>query len=305
VIHTTHYNAIKTRVHEIFDDPDKNDPIAHHIQKILALVVLVNTLAIILLTVPAISVSYDFFLSPLINLCLLVFTIEYALRMWSCSFAPDVLGKVTERIRYGLHLYLLVDFFSIAPFLFPFFFPQHLALLRLLRMVSIFKLGRYSRYSESLEQLKRVLFRKKEVFVIMLFFLVFVVLFSSTIMYLVENPAQPDKFSSIPAAMWWSMMTVTTVGYGDIVPITPLGKLLGSVITLAGVLVLALPSAILATGFIEEREKAKTDDPYHEMDRIHTDLIGYFNGLHDQGRITDQEYTDLTGKITRLKEGNR
>jgi hypothetical protein len=71
VIHTTHYNAIKTRVHEIFDDPDKNDPIAHHIQKILALVVLVNTLAIILLTVPAISVSYDFFLSPLINLCLL------------------------------------------------------------------------------------------------------------------------------------------------------------------------------------------------------------------------------------------
>lgn len=89
----------------------------------------------------------------------------------------------------------------------------------------------------------------------MVFFLVFVILFLATIMYLVENPARPDKFSSIPAAIWWAMMTVTTVGYGDIYPVTPIDQAFGSLITLAGVLLLALPSAILASGFIEERQR--------------------------------------------------
>jgi voltage-gated potassium channel len=146
----------------------------------------------------------------------------------------------------------------------------------------------------------RVLLHKQEIFAIMLFFLVFVVLFSSTIMYLIEYPAQPDKFSSIPAAMWWSIMTVTTVGYGDIVPVTPLGKLIGSVITLAGVLVLALPSAILATGFIEEREKSREEYTSPEKIIIHGDLVRHFTNMHDKGILPDQEYEKYLEKIHRL-----
>ena len=299
------YDQIKSRVHGLLDQPQRDDPVALLVQGIIASAILINTLAIILFTVQSISERYDSLLSPVIVGCLTIFTVEYILRIWSCTSARDPKGMIMDRVRYALHLYQIIDLLSIIPALFPFIFPKHLSLLRTLRIVSIFKLGRYSRYMKSLDQLKRVLFRKREIFGIMIFFLVFVILFSSSIMYLVENPVQPDKFSSIPAAMWWAVMTVTTVGYGDIIPVTPLGKSIAAVMTITGVLVLALPSAILATGFIEERERAKGEVQDPEMEEIHLDLIDHFRILHSQGRISDQEYGDLTGKIIRLKEKNR
>lgn len=153
----------------------------------------------------------------------------------------------------------------------------------------------------SLDQLKRVLFRKREIFGFMLFFLVFVILFSSTILYLVENPVQPDKFSSIPAAMWWAMMTVTTVGYGDMIPITPLGKGIASLFTLMGVLVLALPSAILASGFIEERDKVKTGVLNPAQLATYADLVHHLSACHDDGILSDQEYADFLTFISNLR----
>jgi voltage-gated potassium channel len=210
------------------------------------------------------------------------------LRIWSCTTAITLKRKIFDRIRYALHLYQLIDLISIIPCFLPFFFPRQLILLRTLRIVSIFKLGRYSRYVHSLDQLKRVLFRKREIFGIILFFLVFVVLFSSTLLYLVEYPVQPDKFSSIPAAMWWSIMTVTTVGYGDLIPVTPVGKSIAALFTLLGVLVLALPSAILASGFIEEYRKP--DPQESERKKAGSVLISHFKTLNNQGSISDEEY---------------
>jgi len=295
------YDLVKVRIHALLDDPHRDDQVALLVQGVIASAIVINTIAIILFTVRSISERYDYLLNPVIAVCLFIFTVEYLLRIWSCTIARDPKGMVLDRIRYALHPYQIVDLISIIPALFPFIFPQHLALLRTLRIVSIFKLGRYSRYMKSLDQLKRVFFHKREIFGIMLFFLVFVILFSSSIMYLVENTAQPDKFSSIPAAMWWAVMTVTTVGYGDIIPITPLGKMIGSVMTLVGVLVLALPSAILATGFIEEREKAKTDDHDPELPGIEADLVRHFSDLHDRGTLSDQEFEEYKGKIMRFK----
>lgn len=294
------YDLIKSRVHAILDEPKRGDRVAVVVQIIIASAILLNTLVIILFTVQSIREQYNFIMTPLIAGCLLIFTVEYCLRIWSCTAARDLNGKVMDRIRYALHLYQIIDLLSILPALFPFIFPKHLSLLRMVRIISIFKLGRYSRYSESLKQLKRVLLRKKEVFAIMIFFLIFIVLFSSTIMYLVENPAQPDKFSSIPAAMWWAIMTVTTVGYGDIIPVTPLGKVIGSVMTVFGVLILALPSAILATGFIEEREKKESAPSDRPPLSIPTDLLQTFSRLYDEGKITTEEYEEYQEMVKNL-----
>ncbi len=284
------YDLVKLRVHTLLDEPDLHDRVAVLIQLVIAGAILINTMAIIIFTVHSIAIPNEYILTPIITLCISVFTIEYVLRLWSCTTARDWKGKIHDRVRYALHLYQIIDLISIIPFFFPYAFPRHLTLIRTFRIVSIFKLARYSRYSKSLDQLWRVLFHKREVFVIMIFFLIFVVLFSSTLLYLIEYPVQPDKFSSIPAAMWWAMMTVTTVGYGDMVPVTPLGKFIGSLFTVAGVLVLALPSAILATGFIEEREKVKTRATDSAQLRAYAEMVQMLNTHREKGIITDQEY---------------
>ncbi|EHQ34703.1 ion transporter [Methanoplanus limicola] len=292
----------KARIQALMEKPAPGDKIARFTHVFLALVIITNTIAVVIFTIPSVEVSFSSGLNLIITFCLLVFTIEYILRIWSCTSAPTITGRFSERLRYATGFYQIIDLISIIPLIFPVFFPTDFALLRGFRLISIFKLGRYARNSTSLALLKRVVIKKREIFTIMIFFLVFVILFSSTIMYLVENHAQPDKFSSIPAAIWWAMMTVTTVGYGDIYPITPLGKTIGSFITLAGVLLLALPSAILATGFIEERQKNNGDRPDNSEDNLEKsgqmmDLLERAAGLREKGIITDEEYSEIKAGI--------
>lgn len=281
----------------------EDDRLTRFIHIFLPLVIITNTVAVIVYTIPSVNTSASPVLNGIITFCLLVFTAEYLLRLWSCTDAESLSERMKDRIQYATGFFMVIDLLSIVPLAFPIFFPADFALLRVFRLISIFKLGRYARKSTSLALLWRVIAKKKEIFSIMIFFLVFVILFSATIMYLVENSAQPEKFSSIPASIWWAMMTVTTVGYGDIIPITPLGKTIGSFITLAGVLVLALPSAILATGFIEERQKdhgdetdAKAGDQVRKSEELVT-LLERAASLKENGLITDEEYAEIKSGI--------
>jgi len=295
---TLHYSDIKKCVHTILDNPEKEDKRTELVHILIAVAILVNAFAIILYTVQDIASLYSGILNLIINSSLLLFALEYILRIWSCTDTKNPLRMVTDRLKYAMSFYLIIDLLSIIPIFIPFILPNQITLIRLLRLVSIFKLGRFTKYSKSLEQLKRVFKRKSEIFVIMLFFLVFILLFSSVIMYVVEYSAQPDKFSSIPASLWWAIMTVTTVGYGDIIPVTPLGKIIASFVTLTGVLILALPSAILATGFIEERQNQRFQASKNEMtpeDKLL--LIEKFWDQKIRGLISADEYENLKSEI--------
>jgi voltage-gated potassium channel len=151
----------------------------------------------------------------------------------------------------------LVDLFAILPFYLPFIIPFDLCALRALRLVRLFRLFKMSRYVEALTTLDDVIKAKKEELAVTLAMILILLILASSAMYIAETDAQPDKFPNIPATLWWGVVTLTTIGYGDIYPVTPLGKVIGGLIAFLGIGLFALPAGILAAGFAEEVQKTK------------------------------------------------
>jgi voltage-gated potassium channel len=185
--------------------------------------------------------------------------------LWVAPLDPRFAKPFWGRIRYAFTLMAIVDLLAILPALLPLIFTFDLRIIRFLRVFRLFRLFKMSRYVQSLNSLDDVVRAKKEELVVTLVMIGMLLLFSSSLMYIVETEAQPDKFPDIPSAMWWGVATLTTVGYGDVFPITPLGKLFGAFIALLGIGMFALPTGILASGFAEEikrrHEKEKTCPP--------------------------------------------
>jgi voltage-gated potassium channel len=181
----------------------------------------------------------------------IIFTIEYLARAWSCVEKPQYAKPVSGRLRFLIAPLAVIDLLAVLPFYLP-FVGIDLRFLRILRMMRMFRIAKLGRYSQSLQILQRVAAGKKEQLVCTLFMLVLLVVVAASMLYYAEHGAQPKDFSSIPAAMWWAICTLTTVGYGDIFPVTGLGKVMASIIAVLGIGVFALPAGILGAGFVEE-----------------------------------------------------
>ena len=137
--------------------------------------------------------------------------------------------------------------------------PFDLRFLRAIRLIRVFRLFKLGRYNESAKQFSRVLKAKKAELLTTVFIIFILLIVASSLLYYIEHQAQPEKFANIPEAMWWGVVTLTTVGYGDIYPITTLGKFLGAIISLLGIGLFALPTGLISAGFIEEiAKKQKT-----------------------------------------------
>ncbi|MGC8744112.1 MAG: potassium channel family protein [Verrucomicrobiia bacterium] len=211
-------------------------------------------------TVQSISQRYSSLFSGFEIFSVSIFTIEYLLRLWSCTSNPVYHHRIAGRIRFALTPLALIDLLAILPFYLPMFMKLDLRIIRILRLFRFLRLFKLARYSESIKILANVFKRKKDELLILSFVLFVLLTIASTFMYFVENEAQPKVFSSIPAAMWWCIITLTTVGYGDIYPATVLGKILGGIIAVLGIGMFALPTGILASAFAEELHK-KHDHP--------------------------------------------
>lgn len=220
---------------------------------IMTLIVL-NVAAVTLATVPSLYSQYRQFFVTFELVSVAVFTVEYLARVAFCTTRPEYDHPITGRIKFMLSPYLVIDLLAILPFYVGVFFLD-LRFLRALRLFRFFRLFKLTKYSNSIRKFGVVVRKQKEDLVVALSMTSILLLVSSSLMYYVEHDAQPEKFSSIPATLWWGVATLTTVGYGDIYPITPLGKFLGAVIATLGVGLFALPASILASGFIEEAGK--------------------------------------------------
>ena len=181
-----------------------------------------------------------------------IFTLEYALRVWSYTEEPRYSRPVSGRIKFILSPIQLLDLLAIVPF-FLVFLGLDLRALRAVRLLA--RAARLSRYFTGLRTLGGVLQAKRyELFTVMLVLMVLLIL-ASSLMFFAEHEVQPEAFSSIPAAMWWTIVTLTTVGYGDVFPITSVGRILAGSIAILGIGFFALPAGILGSGFMEEVQR--------------------------------------------------
>lgn len=270
------YQKIKYRVYDILVETDDDEVFDRIVAVMLMILILISSATVILETVAELTVHYGSLFYAIEAVAAVVFTIEYILRLWIAPLSPEYAGRF-GRLRYAFSAMAIVDLLAILPFYLPMIFTTDLFFLRFLRIFRLFRLFKMSRYVESLTTLDDVVRSRREELLVTLVMIAMLLLFASSAMYLVENEAQPDKFPSIPAAMWWGVATLTTVGYGDVFPITPLGKVLGAFIALLGVGIFALPAGILASGFAEEvsrRHRKKVDCRCpHCGEDISTDFI--------------------------------
>jgi voltage-gated potassium channel len=224
--------------------------------RIITWLIFLNITAFIASTSSSFSPAYKPLFEYIELISSLVFTIEYILRLWACTITTKYKHPIWGRFKYALTPLSIIDFLSILPFYLLLSFPgltfvNFISLLRLLRLIKM------SRYSESIQSLGTVLCGKKEELIATAFAVFIILIFGSTLMYFLESEAHPQVFGSIPDAMWWGVITLTTVGYGDIYPITPLGKCLGAILAFLGIGLFALPAGIISSGFSEEIQRKK------------------------------------------------
>ena len=242
---------IKHRTYEIMERAEHGDRTSRAFDAFIVSLIGLNVVMVIVETVDIIAQTCGTFLQLFEVFSVIVFSIEYVLRLWSCTSEPRYRSAVSGRLKFALSGFALVDLLAIAPFYLQLFLnldPTLVGAVRLFRLFRLFKMGRYIR---SIRILGAVIREKRSEMYLVVTVLTIVLVMISSLMYYVENEAQPEAFSSIPAAMWWGMVTLTTIGYGDVFPVTTLGKFFGILIAMLGIGMFALPAGILSSGFIE------------------------------------------------------
>ncbi len=248
--------TLRKRTAQCLDAGTSGDKLSRTVDLCLITLISLNVLATILESVDTLMAQHAQAFATFELFSVMVFTVEYLLRVWS---SPDAAvegasASPTSRVRFALSPGAIIDLLAILPFYLSFFIGIDLRFLRAFRLVRVFKL---TRYSTTMQVILGVIRAELGTFTAAFALMLVLLVLASSGMYLIEKDIQPETFGSIPAAMWWAMATLTTVGYGDAIPITPVGKLFGSCITLIGVGMVALPAGILASGFSEQLRRSR------------------------------------------------
>lgn len=240
----------RRRLYEILERDSAHDRLAERVNLALIVLIVLNVIAAVMETVPSLYLrDYTAFLA-FEHLSLAVFAIEYVLRLWVSSENPRYRGlsATQARLRYARTPVAIIDLIAWFPFVISALFGVNLVTLALLRLLRFIKLVRYS---PGMQSLLEVLHRERQSLVACFWLLVAAVLLSASAMYVAEGHIQPEHLGSIPAAMWWAMATVTTVGYGDVYPVTVAGRIVAGVTMVTGIVMIALPVGIIATSFVD------------------------------------------------------
>ena len=222
----------------------------------LAALILLNVTAVILESVKSLEDAYLDIFNYFEAFSVAIFTLEYVGRIWACTVVEKYARPITGRIRFSLTPLLIIDFISIVPFYLP-FIGVDLRVVRSLRLLRLIRILKLARYSSALRTIGAVFKSKKEELILSFVALMILLILSASLMYYAENNAQPDIFSSIPATVWWAVVTLTTVGYGDVYPITTAGKVIAGIISILGIGMVALPAGIISSGFVNQLNKQR------------------------------------------------
>jgi voltage-gated potassium channel len=243
--------TIRQRVNALFDSDLPSNLPARLVSGFVGLLIVVNVFSVVLESVESLRERHYETFWWIEQISTTVFAIEYLLRVWS---APDrTSGKyrapISGRLRYASQPFALVDLIAILPAVLGMLGADDLRVLRLLRLLRMLKL---TRHSTAFTMVWAVFREEAQSIGAVLFMLIVMLIMSGSIMYMLENDAQPEVFTSIPAAIWWALVTLTTVGYGDMVPVTVAGKVFGGFVAIIGVCTLALFSGLLTVSFMDQ-----------------------------------------------------
>lgn len=247
---------IRNRTWEIVEAAKSGDKASRVFDVAILVLIFLNVIAVIVGSVQSVQERWGAFLNVFEAFSVVIFSAEYAARLWSCTVDARFSGRFRGRIRLAFQAMSIIDLISILPFYLP-FLGMDLRSLRVLRLLRILRVAKVGRYYSSLNLIKEVFQSKKEELVLTSALMGILLVVSSSLLFYCENAVQPDTFSSIPATMWWSVATLTTVGYGDMYPVTLMGKFCASIIAVLGIGMFALPTGIIGAGFIEAIQKKK------------------------------------------------
>ncbi|MCL5070794.1 MAG: potassium channel family protein [Actinobacteria bacterium] len=249
---------IKNFLFAIMINPERKTNFVYYIDDyFLSTLIILNIICIILESYEPIYHHYYFYFHVFDVFSVIVFTLDYFIRIWISDLVYPELSKIKSRLKYMISPFGIVDLLSILPFYLPMFFKFDLRILRALRLLRLFRIFKLAHFIQSLSLIGKVIRSKKDELLITLFMASIIILLSSYIMFHIENQIQPDKFTSIFSALWWALATLTTIGYGDIYPVTALGQILAAFTALFGIGLVAIPTGIISMGFIEEISKRK------------------------------------------------
>ena len=242
---------MRRRIYQLLEQGGAGDAASRLIDRLLITLIVVNLIAVALESVPAYGTRYAAVFNAVEYVSLAVFTVEYALRFWTAAeHGPHRhLSSTRARLKYMASPGGIVDLVAVLPFWFAFLLPNDLRVLQVFRMVRFFK---FARYSPAMRSLLDVLYRERRALFGCLVVTLGIAVVAAALMHLVEATAQPDKLGTIPDALWWAIVTLGTIGYGDVVPITALGKIVATGTIFLGLIMMALPVGIIATAFADQ-----------------------------------------------------
>ncbi len=270
------YARIKRMVYNTIH-PDMSNSVAAKIFDVIILALIIASVAIVF------AVTFD--LSPTIMAKLkkaefaivVVFTVEYFLRLWTADLRfkdpkdknkSSALRILLPRLRYMKSMMAVVDLLAILPSFLPLILPEGLLGIRALRLMRLLRVFKVAQHSRTLSAITAVIKDKAKDLLAVLFFMSLMVLFLSLLMYAVEHDAQPDKFENAISALWWAIETFTKSGTRGFFPITTLGRIIGSVVSVLGICLIAIPTGIISSGLIEHLNRKKADAGKGTQDHV-------------------------------------
>ena len=260
---------IRYRIFEILEVRSGSDAAARAYDILYLVTIILNLTASIMYTYDTFRAEHGTLLLIIENITVAMFCADYLLRLCIAKYVYPESREPRAVRKYVLSFTGIIDMLSFLPYYLPFFFPSGAVAFRMLRVMRVFRLFRINAYYDSLKLITDVLKSKRQQLFSSVFTILILMLASSLCMYSLEHEAQPEVFSNAFSGIWWSASTLLTVGYGDIYPITALGKLFGIFITFLGVGMVAIPTGIISAGFVDQYSRIKRMAEYGQEETIH------------------------------------
>ena len=247
------------KVYHIVENPNEDSKIGNIFERFIVILILANVVAIVLESFEEFELEYHIYFRIFEFFSVTIFTIEYSSRVLTVQYRYKDKSYFGALMSYMLSPMAIVDLLAILPFYIPLVDTFDLRFLRLMRLMRLLRVLKLARYSQSHQLVADVLKEKKEELGMTIFVTMVFLLISSALMYFIENDVQPEAFPNIFAAFWWAVATLTTVGYGDVYPVTGWGKFISGIIALLGIGLIAMPTGILSAAFIYRLDADKGD----------------------------------------------